>query len=122
MFDCDTNYIELEVEENGNSAKKVVFFDIEDINFDINMLYNRLNYLLEHDIPIDTETMELFHALTDLKYGFLAPLKQIYDKYLFEDGRVEIPMYLHEMRETFTVMDKERFLENYGRDFPILRR
>ena len=122
MFDCDTNYIELEVEENGNSAKKVVFFDIEDINSDINMLYNRLNYLLEHDIPIDTETMELFHALTDLKYGFLAPLKQIYDKYLFEDGRVEIPMYLHEMRETFTVMDKERFLENYGRDFPILRR
>ncbi len=125
MFDCDTNYIELEVEENGKSTKKVIFFDIEDINADISILYNRMNYLLEHDMPIDTETIELFHALTDLKYGFLAPLKQIYDKYLnvgkYADSK-EAPLYLQHMRETFTVMSKEKFLENYGNDFPVLRR
>lgn len=119
MFDCDTNYIELEVEGN---RKVVISFDIEDINSNINMLYESMNFLLEHDIPIDMETMELFHQLIDLKYGFLTPLMHIYNKYLKEDGKVEIPMYQHDMRETFTVMSEEKFRANYGEDFPILRR
>ncbi len=119
MFDCDTNFVELEKE---NGEKIVVFFDIDDINSNISNLYSRMNFLLEHDIPIDMETMELFHQLIDLKYGFLTPLKYIYNKYLIEDGKVEIPMYQHDMRETFTVMSEEKFKANYGEDFPILRR